>query len=232
MYCIKCGVELADSEDKCPLCGTVVYHPDIPRPDADPLFPNNSPVAHYKVTQAGGIFIMTSLFLIGILMPLICDLSINGSVTWSGIVMGAVAAAYVCFVLPFWFRAPNPVIFVPTGFAACGAFLLYLDLYFDGGWFMTFALPTTGVACLICTAVVALCRYVRRGYLYIIGGAVILSGAATLLTEGLLNYTFGLNSKLVWSIYPCTAASVIGIFLLITAISPKLRSILQKKFFV
>ena len=31
MYCVKCGVELADSEKKCPLCGTPVFHPDIPR---------------------------------------------------------------------------------------------------------------------------------------------------------------------------------------------------------
>ena len=29
MYCVKCGVELADSEKKCPLCGTPVFHPDI-----------------------------------------------------------------------------------------------------------------------------------------------------------------------------------------------------------
>ena len=30
MYCIKCGVELADSEKVCPLCGTRVFHPDLP----------------------------------------------------------------------------------------------------------------------------------------------------------------------------------------------------------
>ena len=29
MYCVKCGVELADSERKCPLCLTPVYMPGI-----------------------------------------------------------------------------------------------------------------------------------------------------------------------------------------------------------
>ena len=29
MYCIKCGVELADTEKQCPLCGTLVYHPEL-----------------------------------------------------------------------------------------------------------------------------------------------------------------------------------------------------------
>ena len=27
MYCVKCGVELADSQRVCPLCGTRVFHP-------------------------------------------------------------------------------------------------------------------------------------------------------------------------------------------------------------
>ena len=41
MYCIKCGVALAESEEKCPLCGTRVYHPDLEIPHGDPLFPDN-----------------------------------------------------------------------------------------------------------------------------------------------------------------------------------------------
>ena len=39
MYCIKCGVELADSEDRCPLCGTKVYNPEIVRVLEDPPYP-------------------------------------------------------------------------------------------------------------------------------------------------------------------------------------------------
>ena len=232
MYCIKCGVELAESEDVCPLCATRVYHPDIERPKAAPLFPNNPPEAHYTVTKWGGLFIITSIFLLGLVMPLICDLSINGSVTWSGIVMAAILLTYVIMVLPFWFKSPNPVIFVPIDFAACELFLLYLNFYTEGDWFMPFALPTVGVCCLISTAVVTLCRYLRRGYLYIFGGATILSGFAVLLTEWLMNVTFGLHNKLVWSIYPFAAAVLIGLLLIIIAVSPKLRTSLQKKFFV
>ena len=39
MYCIKCGVELADSEKVCPLCGTRVFHPDLPLPDGEAPYP-------------------------------------------------------------------------------------------------------------------------------------------------------------------------------------------------
>ena len=36
MFCVKCGVALADSEKACPLCGTRVFHPDLPQPQGDP----------------------------------------------------------------------------------------------------------------------------------------------------------------------------------------------------
>ena len=39
MYCIKCGVELADSEKVCPLCGTPVFHPDLPCGQGEPPYP-------------------------------------------------------------------------------------------------------------------------------------------------------------------------------------------------
>ena len=39
MYCVKCGVELADGEKQCPLCGTRVYHPDIQTNEAFPPYP-------------------------------------------------------------------------------------------------------------------------------------------------------------------------------------------------
>ena len=42
---------------------------------------------------------------------------------------------------------------------------------------MSFALPGTAVAGLILTAAVTLLKYVRKGYLFIFGGTIILSGA-------------------------------------------------------
>ena len=41
MYCVKCGVQLADTEKICPLCATVVFHPDVTQAPAEPLYPKN-----------------------------------------------------------------------------------------------------------------------------------------------------------------------------------------------
>ena len=47
MYCVKCGVKLEDTEKMCPLCGTVVFHPDIKRDEVERLYPeNNYPKQH------------------------------------------------------------------------------------------------------------------------------------------------------------------------------------------
>lgn len=39
MYCVQCGVKLADTEVRCPLCGTRVFHPDIFREEGERLYP-------------------------------------------------------------------------------------------------------------------------------------------------------------------------------------------------
>ena len=65
MYCVKCGVELADSQRVCPLCGTRVFHPDIPRTPADPPYPpDRARSTRRTVNRSGVCFILTALALL------------------------------------------------------------------------------------------------------------------------------------------------------------------------
>lgn len=231
MYCVKCGVELADSEKQCPLCGTVAFHPQLERPQAEPPYPRGN-AAPKKVNPFGALFIVSGLFLLPIAITLLCDLSINGTVSWSGYAIGALLLAYVLLVLPFWFTHPNPVIFVPVGFVAVGLYLLYIDLATGGGWFLSFAFPVTGGLMLIVTAVVTLTRYLRKGRLYIYGGAFVATGAFMLLVEFLLNITFHLHTTFVWAYYPLTVLVLVGVMLLVVAICRPLRESLDRRFFL
>ena len=56
MYCIKCGVELADSERVCPLCGTRVFHPDLPCGQGEPPYPPDEHPRHEEVSRIGVAF--------------------------------------------------------------------------------------------------------------------------------------------------------------------------------
>lgn len=231
-YCIQCGVELADSEPKCPLCGTTVYHPDIKRQPGKKPYPSHPAVHEETINRSGVLFVVTVVFLIVITLTLLSDFSINGRILWAGYPVGALLFLYIAAVLPLWFSRPNPVIFVPADFAAAALYLLYINLVTRGDWFLSFVFPVVGGCALIAETAIAILRYVRRGHLYVFGGAFIVSGFFTVLIEYLINVTFHVRKTLVWSFYPFVACVLIGLALIVIAICRPLRESLHKKFFV
>lgn len=229
MYCINCGVKLADTEKKCPLCNTVVYHPDLAQADARPLYPvGKRPPTHSGSKALNGAAII--LFLIPLVVCLFADMSANHRLDWFGYVAGALAVSYVAVALPLWFKKPNPVIFVPCTFAAVGLYLLYINIVTGGGWFLSFALPVVGGVCLITCAVVTLLYYLRRGHLYILGGAGMALGALMLLVEYLLGLTFSLPFT-GWSVYPLSVLMLFGGLLIYFGINRSAREMMERKLF-
>lgn len=84
MYCIKCGVELADSEKVCPLCGTRVFHPDLPCGQAESPYPPDVSPRVEDVSRAGVLFVLTVLFLLPAVISVLCDWRLSGGIVWSG----------------------------------------------------------------------------------------------------------------------------------------------------
>lgn len=230
MYCVQCGVRLADTEKTCPLCGTVCYHPDIPHPKAEPLYPRNSQ-PQPQVSPSGVMSALTILFLIPMLITLLCDLRINNAVTWSGYAAGAIALAYEIFLLPGWFRKPNPVVFVPCGFAALALYLLYINLHLDGNWFLPFAFPLVGGVCVIFTTLITLLRYIKKGKLFIFGGCAMGLGLFMPVVEYLSILTFH-QPPVAWSVYPFVALVLLGGYLIFLGICRPARESIERKFFI
>lgn len=230
MYCAQCGVKLADSEKKCPLCGLEAYHPQLAKQEGEPLYPAGQfPAAEVKPKALQGVLLI--LFVIPMLTMLLVDLRVNQTVTWSGFSVGAMLLFYVIAVLPTWFHNPNPVIFVPCDFAAIGLYLLYIDLATDGNWFLSLAFPMVGSIGLIITAMVTLLRYLRRGQLYVFGGASIALGGVMLLLEFLLVITFQ-RTFVGWSIYPLSGLVMVGCLLIYLAINDTAREMMERKLFI
>ncbi|MBR6633838.1 MAG: zinc ribbon domain-containing protein [Clostridia bacterium] len=231
MYCINCGVKLSDTEKSCPLCGTVPYHPDLVRTEADSLYPKNKYPKTKKVSRIGIMIAVSLIAVLPVIITLLCDLQINGRVSWSAYVIGAVLAGYISFVLPYWFKKPNPVVFVSLFFVMSGLYLLYVNLITNGDWFLSFAFPTTGAFGLIVTAVVTLTYYLKRGRLFIFGGAFILLGGYMPLMELFLSITFG-TKFIWWSLYPMIPLTVLGLTLIFLGATPSARESMERKFFL
>ncbi len=233
-YCIKCGVELEQGAKKCPLCNTPV-RPAEPEKAESPLFPaagNYSFYDHNSVNRSGVMFVITLLTLIPVLISLLCDWNLNGGISWSAYVAGALMLIYGIVLFPLWFKHPNPVIFTAVDFVLVGLFLLLIDLRNDGGWFLSFAFPVTAGCMLITVSTVTLTHYLKKGYLYIFSGMFLATGAFSLLLEFLLNITFHLRRSFTWSYYPLVTCAIIGGGLLVIAICRPLRESLHRKFFI
>ncbi len=228
MYCVKCGVELADSENKCPLCNTPVYYPDRPLVQDRP-YPEYVNVKE-KIAPRGIYFILSFFCLIAALISLVCDININSEIVFSGYVLGGVILAYVIFILPGWFKRPSPAVFVPVDFVVAALMLAYICYSVDGTWFLPLALPIVGGAALIFSSVAILVYYLRCGYLYICGGASIALGLFTVLIEFLLYENFGSYDKFYWSFYPVLALTLIGIMLIVIELVPPFKESLKKIF--
>jgi len=230
MYCVNCGVRLADTEKKCPLCNTSVYHPDIKQSEGSELYPADRLPKREKPSHLGHM-ILSLLFLITAGVVLYYDLSLDGRMVWSGYVIGALVVTYVSAVLPMWFIKPNPVIFFPCAMASVCTYLLYISLATNGGWFLSFAFPVTGGVTLILECAIVLIYYLRRGKLFIIGGGVAAFGAFMMLTEFLMSITFESVHFIGWCFYPIIVLGAVGAFLIFLGICRPARESIERKVF-
>lgn len=227
MYCANCGVKLSDTEKRCPLCGTKAYHPDIERPEVHPLFPQDF-VQKKELSKTTLHIIILTLFLIPILITLYCDLYFDRYISWSPYVIFALANVYIIAILPFWFKKPTPAVFIPIDFLSIGLMLHYINHATNGNWFWTLAFPIVLYLMVIVTAFSVLLYYLKKGYLYIIGGFFIFLGLFMDMIELFLMLTFNVSFD-GWSIYPMIPLVLIGLGMIAIAISRNARAILARK---
>ena len=227
MYCANCGVKLADTEKNCPLCGTEAYHPQIKRPEIDPLYPKDF-VPKRELSKATTHIIILTLFLIPILVTLYTDLYLDQTATWSPYVIFSLSLIYIITILPYWFKKPTPAIFVPIDFLAIALFLHYINYSINGNWFLTLAFPLLTYLGVTVTTVSILLYYLKKGHLYVIGALFIALGLFMDVIELFIMITFKLNFD-GWSIYPMIPLVLMGLGMIVISISRNARSALARK---
>ncbi len=230
MYCIKCGAKLSKGQTICPICETRVYHPDLEITEQN-TFPK-IPFESEEFNRKGLMFVLTMIFIVPFVLPILLELSWHNEISWSGYASGGTLLFYCSFVLPYWFKKQNPVIFVPVFFVLAIGLLLFICYETRGDWFMSFAFPVAGSLGLILTAATAVLYYVKKGCLYSIGATLITLGLWTLYLEFEIRYTFNFNTPFYWSLAPLTVLSVVGIMLILIAIIKPLKESLRRIFFI
>ncbi len=228
MYCMKCGVRLQDTEKKCPLCGFSL-------PEISPIQKGTYPSVKRPRDREDfrGLLLFVTLILFGAGGAVFAaDMILGGGVTFSGLVLFSLLLFYAAFLLPRWFRRPNPVVFLPIFCLCLGVFLFYLDFFYGNGWFFPFALPLLGGVLILLETVITLARYVHKGYFYIYGGFFLGLGVLSLVGEILYRAYAHLPVMLTWSLIPLIFFSLVGLGLIVIAIVRPFRAFIERRFFV
>ncbi len=227
MYCVKCGVKLQDGVNNCPLCATPVWNPD--GINKDNRYPESMPKTPIENKLPAAIF-FTIICAVSIIVLLVVCLNLYDQLAWVGYPVLAILLFYIICILPLWFKKPNPVIFWPINFTAIALYLFYINQKVDGHWFFSFALPIVILIAIDIVTVITLARYVKKGGLFIAGGAVLFLGIAAVLIEFFQSITFH-TRMFRWSLYALSICLGFGIFLIIAGIYKPLKDYLQRHFF-
>ena len=217
-YCVNCGVELADSEKSCPLCGTEVINPRKPwKEPEDPPYPHRLEPVLRRADRVFFASIASLLLCVPVAVTLLSDLFSDGELTWSGLVAGAAALLFVWFLLPLYCKRYYLLRLLTLDCAAALAYLKLIEYSVRGSWFLPVAMPiTVGVSILF-----LLCALVLRNHRRISGGVraacvQLALGLATVWINMVVSHAVSGSWAPSWSIYaflPLAALAAVSILL-------------------
>ena len=230
MYCVYCGVKLQDGAKECPLCRTPVAVLTGNEPAEKTLYSDRLPEQEKRHGVTLVIWLLTAVMIAACLGCLVFCLRTAGEASWSGYVLTGAGLIWMTLLFPMLFRRYRPMIFLPVAFACLAAFLLYVCAKNGENWFLPFAFPVTGIACVLTMLGVAIFRYIRQGRLRLLGLYIIVIGASFMLIEFFQHLTFG-TQMFDWSLYCVIAFGAMGLFLFIATLIPPLHAHLRKIFF-
>ncbi len=213
-YCVHCGVELAPSEEKCPLCKTPVFDPNQAwrEPEERP-YPQRLEVVAPHIDRRYGARLAALFLAIPMLAALALDLALNLRVTWSAYVLGAGACVYCWVLLPISLDVERPYLYIAVDTAVSAAYLALIAWLAGGArWYSHLALPLTvivGGAGMLGVYVLRRRRMppLDKASIIVLIGAAVLAGLEVLTDL----WTFR-AVRLEWSMYalvPLAASSAV-----------------------
>ena len=123
-YCVKCGVELDEGAERCPLCGTPAWKPDETAPRYFPTKPAEVPRASRRAAAA----LLTAMLASVSLCCGLLNLILPTEHPWALYVAGAAVMLWIWFALPMLVRG-IPIFFRLTAdVAAIGIYVWIISV--------------------------------------------------------------------------------------------------------
>ncbi len=233
-YCVHCGVELAPSEARCPLCKTPVVDPNGAwHPPEEKPYPEQLEVVPPRIDHRYGAALAALFLLIPASAVLASDLLINHRITWSAYVLGAMLLVGVWVLLPFALDVRRPYLYLTVDTFSTA---LYLEMiaFLTGGahWYLTLALPLTVLAGGALMLGVYACRRKRLAPLDRASAVVAVFAAALVALEALTDLWARGGVRLEWSLYALVPLIASAGVLRVIERRPRLKEEIKKRLFL
>ncbi len=233
-YCVECGVKLAPSEPKCPLCGTPVLHPEKAweKPESMP-YPNRVEPAIRRIDRLYARRLSVYLLLVPAVTVLLLDLIDGVRLYWSLYVTGALAFAWCWLLVPVFYKFKRPYAYIAVDAASAYAYLLLIAALTDGlRWYLGLVLPllvllAVAVQLSLLAARRLELRALDRTALIIVLAAVFLIGLEFIVDL----YAFG-GLAFSWSVYAAIPILVIAGMFVYLQRNAALREEIRKRLFL
>ncbi|MBQ2508899.1 MAG: zinc ribbon domain-containing protein [Bacteroidales bacterium] len=224
-YCVHCGVELADSENSCPLCGTPVVDPSRLTTDSIPTFPKEED--HRPINHRFAVVLISFFLIVPVLVTLTIDLLIEPGLSWSLYVLSGVL--YLCTFIVFPVACPKLSSYIYIAVDGLSTALILLAIHAvsgASGWYLPIALPVT-LWTFIITELFAL--VVRNKKMI-----VIRRGGLLFLLLALLSTAIDLTIKhtITWSIYAVIPLVALGLPLFAVSFSRRACDWMRRNLFL
>lgn len=233
-YCVNCGVKLAASEKKCPLCNTVVINPNYTGEDKKEAVYSNRYEEYplRKINVKYLVQIILSIIGIGVLVQTLCDFLLSFSISWSLYAIGAFGLL-VCVVLPVLTKLKSPYIATMIDLVALALYIFMIAIMTDGElWYYEFYLPLHLLSSIYIWCMVIFLRKKRRNYFRAGGVSLLFVCLLLILIELLLDIYIVGKVYLIWSLCCAPLLIAIAVPLLVIAARPKLREEMSRRLYM
>ena len=234
-YCVNCGIELAASEEKCPLCGVPVQNPANPwkEPQNMPYPPRVERILSHVDRRYSGILATVALS-IPVVCSILIDIFMTRQISWSGYVSGAAVCLFVWFILPMLIQEQNAYLFILYDTAALQLYLADICLMSVGIMaYVTFVMPLGFALCALAYACAPIIKAKRlSGTLYKPAIIMAILAVFCVLFELIIDLNLYGVFRPVWSFIAATPCLVLCAMLILLEKKQKLKDKILRRLFV
>lgn len=233
-YCVNCGVKLAAAEKKCPLCNTPVINPNDTgeRKNSSAYSSRLEEYPNRRINIKYLTQIVLAVVALGIIVQTICNVLVNGGITWAWFGIGAFGLL-LALAFPVLVSMKKPYIAAVMDIVAIALYILLIAVLTDGiEWYIEFYLPLHILSAIYAALVVVFMRKKRRNYFRVGGVSLLFISFMLILVELLLDIYIVGKIQLIWSLCCAPAFVPAAILLLVIAAKPKWREKMARKLYM